>query len=309
MNSKRSNKYGDEVIGQRLLMRFDIENGSHAWFQGRVKAMKAQKEQEDDDDDDVLHHIAFIGGDNSWHNLQQLEEKKEMQWMRKVNAIQDGDDVLGSRVLLKFPVQKKKTAWFEGKICSQRTQTGDKDKKVVQYQVVFDGDDSEYWYDLDEYAKSGKLQFLGEPPQSITLNCSTTSSIPETKDIEPPISPNPPCESQSTQKKRKIKEENWIEEMETWLYETWKSETVDIEHVMKQVRKLASGAGVRCKKWDIDRWIFVGTAVNLSSHLPCLIEHAKAFQEEFGSDDDGDLIIPLEKIQCFKNCLLLSDGS
>ncbi|GAX16539.1 hypothetical protein FisN_7Lh267 [Fistulifera solaris] len=281
-------KYGEEVIDQKLLMRFAVENGKYSWFLGRVKAFRNPE-----------HHIRFVDGTIRWCDLQTLEEEKELQWFRCIEE-HELDNAVGRSVLMRFPIQNKKTAWFEGKIISV-TKSG--------HLIAYDGGE-EVWHDLRECAKREKMQFLGTPTsirKPILLAVKEEDDTTSTKRKDDGRFDNPP----TSKRKSKINNEDevqvtedWTKGMEQWLKRTGQEK---IAHVMKQVRMLASGAGVRCKGWDINRRAFLGTEVNLSSPLPRFLEHAKSLQEEFGMDGELDLLVPLEQMLCYRKSLLESD--
>ncbi|GAX29135.1 hypothetical protein FisN_7Hh267 [Fistulifera solaris] len=272
--------YGEDVIDQKLLMRFAVENGNYAWFLGRVKAFRHPE-----------HHIRFADGTTRWCHLQTLEKKNELYWFRTVEE-HELDDAVGRSVLMQFPIQNKKTAWFEGKVISVSKNGG--------HLIAYDGGE-EHWHDLRECVKREKMQFLGtsvQKPVAVKEEDDTTLSKRKYKSR---------VDNQSTSKRKsKIKDEvkvteDWTKGMEQWLKRTGPEK---IAHIMKQVRMLASGAGVRCKGWDINRRAFLGTEVNLSSPLPRFLEHAQALQEEFGMDGELELMVPLQQILRYKESLL-----
>lgn len=324
MNSLKGQvKYGEEVIGKTVLIRFNIENGKHAWFEGCVK--EAARNGDGILHDEVHHRIAFGDGEDNWYSLETLEENRELHWIRKIDE-GEIDDAIGRRVLIEFPIQNKKTAWFQGNVCFTRTSMVKKGEISFEHLVVYDAEGEEHWLDLRLCAKRGGMQFLGN-----SVPCGASFKKPEPKSVvikketgdASSLKRKPSGQRQHStpgnKRNPKIKEEredakvavvDWTRGMEKWLRRTWENPGKGkIAQVMKQVRMLASGAGVRCKSWDINRRAFIGTEVNLSSNLPRLIEHAKSFQEEFGMDTsaESDLIVPLEQILCYKKSLLDSE--
>ncbi len=271
-------------------MRFAVENGKYAWFLGRVKAFRHQE-----------HHVRFVDGTIKWCNLQTFEKMKELQWFRSIEE-HELDDAVGRSVLMQFPIQNRQTAWFEGKVISV-TKNG--------HLIAYDGGE-EHWHDLRECAKREKMQFLGTLVHTSIQKAKSVAVKEEDDTTSLKRKYNDRVDKQPTSKRKsKIKNEDevqiiedWTKGMEQWLKRTGQEK---IAHVMKQVRMLASGAGVRCKGWDINRRAFFGTEVNLSSPLPRFLEHAKSLQEEFGMDGELDLMVPLEQILCYKKSLLDSD--
>lgn len=316
--------YGEEVIGKSVLVRFVVENDKHAWFKGRVSEVKWTM----DDDDKVPnchHRIAFGDGEDKWYNLEEWEERKELHWVRtdRIEENEIMNDAIGRCVLIEFPIQNKKRAWFQGKICTMRTDimVRKKEKIIQEYLVVYEDDGGEQWTDLWKLAKRGKLQFVGNPPRvpspvvervAIKEEEDEVNSVKRKRsnnDQQPTPDPVFSSSKQKTMRKGEDDEKavDWTKGMENWLRQTWGEGNEKIKHVMERVRMLATGTGLRCKSWNIDRRFFLGTPINLSCNLPLFLEHAKSLQEEFGADPDGglDLIVPLEQMLRYKKSLLL----
>lgn len=347
MNSS-SRPYGEEVIGKNVLVRFPVEHGKFAWFPGHVK------ERKDDE-----HLIAFEHSEtDEWCNLNEWETNHELHWIYSSNDVEKEiiKDAIGRFVLIEFPIQEEKKAWFQATVMRKKTRAK-KGKKMVQHLIVYDDGGVKEWLDLWKCIKIGKLQFLGNPVVKADLKNRVATK--EAEEVNPlkrqrgdPIlplpvasSPAPPVDQRKPNKRQKEAEEvnvlkrnrsdpiiplpavssptppahqrkqrnmkeaqlqaDWTRGMEQWLRQTWHDKE-QIPYIMARVRMLASGTGLRCSSWDADRCAFFGIHVNLSCHLPRLLEHAKSFRQEFGMDPDGtlDLMVPLEQMLCYKKSLL-----
>merc|ERR1712196_208199 len=102
--------------------------------------------------------------------------------------------------------------------------------------------------------------------------------------------------------------ENWMEDMENFLYTVPHGRNgktcgdQNVRTVMRQVRVLASGAGVTYKWWPEGVVFAKNEPANMQTDFLSLYERAHAFEAEHGRDrGNGWLLLhPITKLACYQ---------
>lgn len=95
-------------------------------------------------------------------------------------------------------------------------------------------------------------------------------------------------------------EPQWVSDMEEWLSALVSEKNCD--SVMKQVRRLAAGAGVEYGRWPQGVAFYKNKAVDLTMDLTLLWNEAAAFENKHGKDlGNGWLLLhPIQKMILYK---------
>ena len=251
-----------------------------------------------------------------------------------------GEEVLGKHCSIVFQVGND-LAPFPGCIREYSAKLQKDGNCKRRHFIVFE-DGDELWFDLKEAEGGGRLSWEVDGPGPLPVARAAEEPVPDAcpsssgasaaslEERKPAaksnIAPGTPQNNSRkrmtatvTPEKRKIQRTlsgsdldlAWLEDMRKWLSEVKHGPLNKVaspdntKSVMSKVEKLASGIGIRCKRWPHDVFFYKNVKVGLNFDFDKMLQEAKTYEQNYGEDKGHGWLLrhPIKKLKLYQEHL------
>lgn len=236
--------------------------------------------------------------------------------------------MIGRRVMVEFPLDATKRAFFRGQIQKVSTMMrADADQTIHEIHYVVFEDGEEFWMNLKEQEAMGRVVW---PPEETTAaegedaKPAASAATRRRKRAAPPagatatrkrlatmyVSHTRRASDNASSSNNDTEQEalpDWLDDMKQWLItvphgpQNKVSAEETAKKTMVMVRQLVQGHGRTYARWPNGVSFYKGIKVDLDFDFKRMYEEAQAFEEKYGKDKSSCVLrSPIKKLELYQ---------